>query len=221
MYRTYSNGVNDMNGKDNLEEDFQALDYTNNSHPDISLAVFFAKRIEFVIRKYFCGLWERNCRVTLGPLIKDHSSVRFRCPDVVYLLQLLVAKRNELIHNVTVNKFQSKSERRKFVENSNLVLTELKKVVPSREMQLQSQIGSLEDTVRGQGPEAKLQRATSFVLKVPSEDSSTKELIDFHCWDMVKNDPSLQQYIAEDVDGLFKGLLPMKLEDYVSLVPSS
>ena len=57
------------------------------------------------------------------------------------------------------------------------------------------------------------------IIKKPGNDATAKELMAFHCWNMIKTDPSLQEYISEDVDGLFEGLLPMNLEDYVSIIP--
>ena len=56
-------------------------------------------------------------------------------------------------------------------------------------------------------------------IKKPGENSSLNELSDFHCWNMIKLNPTLQKAITEDVDGLFEGLLPMQFEEYLSIVP--
>ena len=186
-------------------------------------------------------------------------------------LQSLVSQRNDLVHNYNVNKFDSKSSKRRFVQVSNSVLNTLKEAVASgryessikdifyeqsapafvahsadtdlgwgnlyaesvqggeiSDMSTKPSIRSSVDSESGRVTRRPMSSSSAavdtplggFEIKSPGKHTlNAKELMKFHCWNMIKMDPRLQKNISEDVDGLFEGLLPMNLEDYISIVP--
>ena len=182
-------------------------------------------------------------------------------------LQILVSQRNDLVHNYSVNKFQSKSSKRQFVNVSNAVLIRLKesaalsvnryryensqgrvsRKIPSASntSQITEDTELYEEVQGGAIPEISTKPAMSGMdsesrrvrlrpcsggvfslqmvkdeIKAPRNHTlNTKESLKFHCWNMIRMDPRLQKQISEDVDGLFEGLLPMNLEEYISKVP--
>ena len=147
----------------------------------------------------------------------------------MFNLLSLVQQRNDLVHNIEVNTFDSEGSRKRFVNLSNQMLNILKE----RREEGQSFDCTLQVKLEGAGGVVQTAETESFVVQVgeqdnnssklkikkPGENSSLSELSDFHCWNMIKLNPTLQKAITEDVDGLFEGLLPMQFEEYLSTVP--
>ena len=229
--------------------EFSAFSYSC-GHPDVALAVHITKRLEHIIRKYFCRGRVCDERITLGKLINTHSNFGVNHDGIACCLMSIVFKRNDLVHKFEVNKFENKSSRKEFIETSNLVLRILEMnsagcirldafgSMHDRAFDFISEIGYLKNQSAdqstqffAQGPALDVHvvqgfmneqdnNSNKFKIKKPGENSSLYELSDFHCWNMIKMDPSLQKSISEDVDGLFEGLLPIPFEEYLSTVPS-
>ena len=239
--------------------EFSAFSY-NCGHPDVALAVHITKRLEHIIRKYFCRGRVCDKRITLGKIINTHSDFGVNHGEIARCLMSIVFKRNDLVHKFEVNRFENESSRNAFIETSNLVLKILEmnsvqcklhsafeflgfrrasedQVVQMGEQDRQSfGDGLVHQSVKTQSGGSFFQTAdfptadsegfvvqsnfSKFKIKKPGENSSLYELSDFHCWNMIKMDLSLQKSISEDVDGLFEGLLPIPFEEYLSTVPS-
>ena len=199
-------------------EEFSEFSYSS-GHSDIALAVYVTKNLEHVIRKYSCGDLAVSARIPLGRLIKDYSDIGSWNKNLVWNLMSLVEKRNNLVHKIEVGKFENKSGRRHFVESSNRVLKIL-----SKKRQSNLSFSTLAERLGvwnlAGGSIVADPGHTRMEIKRPEEDSSDNVTLDYHCWNMIKKDPVLQKSISDDVDGLFKDLLPIPFEEYLAIVPT-
>ena len=195
----------------NESDDEEFSDFSCSSgHPDIALAVYITKHLEHVIRKYFRKQHkfieykqEVIARTPLGRLIKKYSYFGDGHKHLVWSLMTLVQKRNDLVHKIEVNNFESESDRKMFVEQSNRVLQILSKARQP-------------EPYYGGGEEDHDITIPRMEIKGPGEYSSDYDMLDYHCWLMIKKDPVLQKSISDDEDGLFEGLLPIPFEDYLA-----
>ena len=198
----------------NESDDEEFSDFSCSSgHPDIALAVYITKRLQHIIGKYF--LKQRKffeykqeviARTPLGRLIKKYSYFGARQKHLEWSLMTLVQKRNDLVHNIEVNNFESESDRKMFVEQSNRVLQILSKARQP-------------EPYYGGGEEDHDITKPRMEIKEPGEYSSDDDILKYHCWYIIKKDPVLQKSISDDEDGLFKGLLPISFEEYLAIVP--
>ena len=92
-----------------VREEFTAFD-SQSSHPDIAKAIYITKRLEHVIRKYFCGGLAGNKRTPLGTTIKKYSYFGLEHEDIVIKLMVLVQLRNDLAHDLKVNTFRDEDK---------------------------------------------------------------------------------------------------------------
>jgi len=206
----------------NESDDEEFSDFSCSSgHSDIGLVAYITKHLEYVIRKYYCGDLAVSARIPLGRVIRKYSDFRAGYKNLVWSLMTLVEKRNDLVHNIEVDKFESKSDRKHFVEHSNRVLQVLSKkrqpdefgtlyltrvVLCSGDVSVDHDIDNYNET--------------KIEIKRPGEFSSDYDMLDYHCWNMIKKDPVLQKSISDDVHGLFEGLLPIPFEEYLSIIPT-
>ena len=212
-----------------VSKEFAAFNFQlQPGHADMALAVYITKRLECVIRKYFCHDQARTARIPLGHLIRKYSDFGRKHEDIMFNLICLVQQRNNLVHDIEVNTFDSEGSRKSFVNLSNEMLNILNEKRRLREVEIQRYRHHRPRPPLAVGARAVVQtvESESFVksasileIKKPGENSSLYELSDFHCWNMIKLNPTLQKAITEDVDGLFEGLLPMQFEEYLSIVP--
>ena len=197
-------------------EDFSRFTF-NLGHSDIALAVSIIKQLEHVVRKYLCSSDLRASRIPFGQLVNKCVLLRDK-KEIQKTLQILAEQRNFLAHIKDVDKFRSKESRKLFVETSNGVLEKLQGIAQQRRAPDDGVI------LEAQGLDASMsfESATyqeTFRINKPKENSSPRDFLEFYCWKMIKINPALQAAIAEDAEGLFEGMLPLTLEEYLMLVP--
>ena len=215
---------------------YQVEDFTNFEsdfgHSDLSLSVGIVKHFDLIMRKYFCNKEVPfEARLPFGRLLNTKTTLRFMpdCDDLRLAMNCLVQKRNDIVHNFMTEKFESEACRRAFIDVTNVVLLELKKLVlrpkaidPARK---NAPVGEATKVVYKAAdlndPDSDVPAAIKarFKIKESADTSSRDDLIRYHCWKMVKLDKSLQESIQEDADGLFSQVLPIEVKEYVSIVP--
>ena len=224
-------------GGNTLSFKYQVEDFTvfesDFGHPDISMSVGIVKRFDLIVRKYFCNKEvEFDNRISFGDLLNTKSTLRFMpdCDDLRLALICLAQKRNDLVHDFRIDKFDSEAFRRCFIDVANIILLELKKLVlrpkpmdPARKKGADSEnhVKVVYKAADLCDPESDIPEfiKTRFKIKEVVESASREDLIRFHCWKMVKLDTGLQESIKKDVDDLFYQVLPMSVKEYVGIVP--
>ncbi|XP_063681965.1 uncharacterized protein LOC134816893 [Bolinopsis microptera] len=98
----------------------------HSGHHDLSLVVFWGKQIEHILRKYFCKKLPHGKNIMLGRLIHQYSNIRKRDKPLTLQLQVLVKKRNMLVHKLNEKKFPNQQSRAEYIENCNIAMESLK-----------------------------------------------------------------------------------------------
>ena len=221
-----------------VAEDFAVLE-SDFGHADISLCLGVVKKFDLITRKYFCNKEVGfDVRIPFGRVLNEMSTLRFMpdCDDVRLALICLAQKANDLVYDFTIDKFDSEAFRRCFIDVSNIVLLELKKLVlrpkpidPERKSGGATNNKIVYKTADLADPKSDVPEPikTRFNIKAVMENASDgvwasrEDLIRFHCWKLVKLDTGLQQSIKMDLDDLFYQVLPLEVEEYVAIVPSN